>query len=103
MSDHLAQLAQRRASLQLKAERQRKQLSAQVQAFESRVSGVDRLLGAGQLLQKPVLLAAGAALLFFIGPRRVLRFAGRAMLLFSTARRLFGFIGKRAAADSSRP
>ncbi len=88
MSDHLAELAQRRASLQLKAARQREQLGAEVQAFESRVSGVDRLLGASALLQKPVLLVGGAALLFFIGPRRVLGFAGRAMLLVSTARRL---------------
>jgi len=100
---HLAQLAQRRANLQRRAERQREELGAQVQALESRFSGFDRLLGVGQLLQKPVLLAAGAGLLFFIGPRRVLRLAGRALLLFSTARRLFGFIGRRAASDSNRP
>jgi len=95
MSDHLAQLAQRRAALQRRAEQQREELGAQVQAFESRVSGFDRLLGVGQLLQKPVLLATGAALLFFVGPRRVLKFAGRALLLFSTARRVFGLFGRR--------
>jgi hypothetical protein len=98
MSDHLAQLAQRRAALQRRAEQQREDLGAQVRAFEARVGGFDRLLGAGQLLRKPVVLAAGAALLFFLGPRRVLKISGRALLLFSTARRLFGFIGKRPAA-----
>ncbi len=95
MSDHLYDLAQRRAGLQRKAELQREQLGAHVRAIESRVSGADGLLSARFLLQKPVLIAGAAALLFFVGPRRVLALAGRAIFLFSTAKRLFRLLGRR--------
>jgi hypothetical protein len=94
VSDHLADLAQRRASLQRKAELQRGQLGAHVRAMEASVSGADGLLSARFLLQKPVLIAGGAALLYFAGPRRVLALAGRAMFLYSTAKRLFRLMGR---------
>ena len=99
MSDHLDALAQRRAQLQRKSELQREQLGAHVRAFESSVSGADGLLSARFLLQKPMLIACGAALLFFVGPRRVLSLAGRAMFLFSTARRLIRLVGRQNRDD----
>lgn len=91
MSGHLAELAERRARLQRKAQLQREQLGAHVRAIESRTGG---LLSARSLLQRPVLIAGGAALLFFVGPRRVLGLAGRAMFLFSTAKRLLRLLGR---------
>jgi hypothetical protein len=100
VSDHLSDLAARRANLQRRAELQRARLGMHVRAIESSVSGADGLLSARFLLQKPVLIAGGAALLFFIGPRRAFALAGRAMFLFSTARRLVRLLGRRGDAHA---
>lgn len=91
--DHLSDLAARRARLQRKAQLQREQLGAHVLAIEERLgSGAGGLLNARFLFQKPALIVGGAALLFFVGPRRVLALAGRALFLFSAARRLIRLI-----------
>jgi hypothetical protein len=93
LSDHLSDLALRRARLQRKAELQREQLGAHVRAIEERFSGgVGGFLNARFLFQKPALIMGGAALLFFAGPRRVLALAGRALFLFSTAKRLLRLV-----------
>jgi hypothetical protein len=89
MSGRLAELAQRREELQRRAAAQRDELGEYVGEIETRGAGVDRGYTRIQgLLRKPVTLAGGAALLFFLGPRRVVSLAGRAAILVSIARRL---------------
>jgi hypothetical protein len=86
------ELAERRAQLQRKAAAQRAQLGLHVDAIESRTSALDQgFLKAQRLLQKPVLLAGGAALALFVGPVRAVRLVGKAALLIAGARRLLGF------------
>lgn len=93
MKDHLLELADRRAHLQRKAAAQRQQLGDAMEGIESRVRSVDGvLLKLQPFVRKPMLLAGGAALVLFVGPKRVLRMAGKAMFLFSAARRLMGLI-----------
>ena len=93
MKDHLMDLADRRTQLQLKAAAQREQLVFAMESIESRVRTVDSvLIKARPFLRKPVLLVGGAALLWFIGPGRLLKMAGRAALLISAGRRLMGFV-----------
>ena len=93
MKEHLLQLADRRAYLQRKAAAQRQELGDAMQGIESRVHAVDGvLLKVRPFLRKPILLAGGAALALFMGPRRVLRMAGKAMFVVSAARRLMGLI-----------
>jgi hypothetical protein len=89
MTGHLAELAQRRRELQLKAAAQRSQLGECVGDIEARFAGVDRgFLNLRGLLRKPVVLAGGAALFLFLGPRRLISLAGRAAVLVAMARRL---------------
>jgi hypothetical protein len=93
MNDRLAELADRRTRLQLKAAAQRAQLGVAMESIESRVRTVDNvLLKVRPLLRKPVLLAGGAALALFIGPGRLLKMAGRAMLLITAARRGYSLL-----------
>jgi len=93
MKDHLVELADRRRQLLLKSAAQREQLGAAMESIESRVRTVDNVLvKARPFLRKPVLLVGGAALVWFIGPGRLLRMAGRAALLLSAARRLMGMV-----------
>lgn len=93
MKDHVMDLAARRTQLQLKAAAQRAQLGEVMESIESRVRTVDNVLvKARPFLRKPVLLAGGAALLWFVGPGRLLKLAGRAALVISVGRRLMGFV-----------
>ena len=90
MNDHLAELAERRARLQEKADAQRRQLGAHMSVIDARFSGVDRgFVKARSWLRSPLLLSGGAALLFGVGPGRAMRLVGKAALLIATARRLF--------------
>jgi hypothetical protein len=89
MSRRLAELAQRRQELQRRAAAQREELGEYVGEIVTRCAGVDRGYARIQgLLRRPAALAGGAALLFFLGPRRVVSLAGRAAFLVSIARRL---------------
>lgn len=89
MTDHLAELAQRRARLQEKAAAQRRQLGAHVGVIEARFSGVDRgFVKVRSWLSRPLVLASGAALLVGVGPHRALRLVGKAAVLLAAARRL---------------
>ncbi len=88
MRGHLAELAMRRKELQRQAAVQRRQLGEHVGDIEARFLGVDRgFLRVQGLLRKPVVLAAGAALFLFLGPRRLMSLAGRASVLVSIVRR----------------
>jgi hypothetical protein len=89
MSGRLAELAHRREELQRKAAAQRDELGEYVGEIETRCAVVDRGYARIQgLLRKPVALAGGAALLYFLGPRRMVSLAGRVAILVSVARRL---------------
>jgi hypothetical protein len=90
MSGVLANLAIRRENLQRKAAEQRRDLGKYVGDIEARCLGVDRgFLRVKGLLQKPVLLAAGAALFYFLGPARLMSLAGKTAAVVSIARRFF--------------
>ncbi len=91
LSDHLSDLALRRAHLQRKAGYSASS-SARVRHRERFSGGVGGFLNARFLFQKPALIVGGAALLFSWGPRRVLALAGRALFLFSTAKRLLRLV-----------
>jgi hypothetical protein len=89
MSRYLDQLAMRREDLQRKAAAQRHELAEYIGDIEARCLAVDRVfVKARDLLRKPSVLAGGAALLLFLGPRRLMSLAGRAAVLVSIARRL---------------
>jgi hypothetical protein len=89
MTGHLAKLESRRKDLQSKAAAQRRELGECVGDIKARCLGVDRgFVKARDLLQKPVVLAGGAALFLFLGPGRLMSLAGRAAVLVSIARRL---------------
>jgi hypothetical protein len=96
MSDRPTELAQRRTVLREKAAQQRQQLGLQLGALESRIRSVDGgLMRANLFLRKPVLWVGSAALLYFLGPRRVLSMVGRATFLISTGRQLLGLVKAR--------
>jgi hypothetical protein len=88
MRGHLLELANRRRDLQLKAAAQRRELGEHVGDIQARCAGVDRgYLRVRNLLRKPVVLAGGAALLYVLGPGRLMSLAGKTTLLVSMARR----------------
>jgi hypothetical protein len=93
MQNRLDELASRRRQLQQRAEAQRQDLGAHFNAIDERFRGFDQgFVKVQGLLQRPALLAGGAALLLFMGPWRALRLAGKAALLLSAARRLFRLV-----------
>lgn len=93
MSERTRNLAARRSHLLLKSAAQRRQLGALVRSIDARIGTVDRgLTSARGFLQKPAVMAGGAALALFVGPRRVLRLAGQAVLFFAAARRLLRLV-----------
>lgn len=93
MSEHGEELAERRARLELRSAVQRRQLGELVEAIDSRIRGVDHgLTSVRRFLQRPAVIAGGAALTLVIGPRRVLRLAGQSVLFFAAARRLLRLI-----------
>jgi hypothetical protein len=93
MSQRLSRLQERRALLQQKAALQRQQLGSAVEEIDSRIRRVEAGLGsARKFLQRPAVLAGGAALGLLVGPRRALRLAGQAALVVAAARRLLRFV-----------
>jgi hypothetical protein len=88
MSGRQGELAMRRQNLQRKAAEQRRELGGHVVEIEARFAGVDRtFVRARSLAQKPIVLGAGAALFFLLGPRRLMALAGKAAMVVSIARR----------------
>lgn len=91
MKSHLAELAARRTQLQLKAAMQRQQLGEAMESFEAQIRGIDHgLQKVTSFVRKPLVLAGGAALLWFFGPRRVLSLVSKAAFFLPLARRLMG-------------
>jgi hypothetical protein len=93
MRKRLSELQERRALLERKSALQRQQLGAAVDEIDSRIRRVEGGLGtARKFLQRPAVLAGGAALGLLVGPRRALRLAGQAALVVAAARRLLRFV-----------
>ena len=93
MSKRLGQLQERRAMLEQKSAVQRQRLAAALEEIDARVRRVEVGLGsARKFLQRPAVLAGGAALGLLLGPGKALRFAGQAALLIEAARRLLRFV-----------
>jgi hypothetical protein len=93
MTKRFGQLQERRALLEHKSALQRRQLGSAVEEIDSRIRRVEGGLGtARKFLQRPAVLAGGAALGLLVGPRRALRLAGQAALVIAAARRLLRFV-----------
>jgi len=90
MSDRRIELQQRRRELLLRSEAQRRSLAQTTAELETRLHGIDHVIGmARRFVAQPALIAGGLAAIVMIGPKRLLGWAGRAVVLFSTGRRLF--------------
>lgn len=86
----------RQAELILKSRRLRDDIAQTGAEVTGRLGGRQPALRAARALTSaPVLLAVGAALLAFAGPRRALRLAGRGLVVVDLARRVLGALGPR--------
>jgi hypothetical protein len=89
MSDRLRELAERHEALQRRCAAQRDAIAHEVSSIENRFLAVDRSVAfVRSTLLNPVVLAAAAATLLFVGRLRGLGVVGRVLLLATTARRL---------------
>jgi hypothetical protein len=96
MSGRSRELADRSAALRLRCAVQRRAISTEVRALETRLGSVDRavLLARGTLLH-PVAVTAGVVALIMIGRARgagALRLISRGLLLAAAARRLLRLV-----------
>ena len=90
-----AQLARRRAGLVARSRQLRGDLAADGAAIASRLSIVDRGVALARAVgRRPLVLAAGAALLFTGKPIKVLKWVTRGALLLSVARRAYGAMNR---------
>jgi hypothetical protein len=93
VSKPLSELEERRALLLQKSAAQRQQLGMAVEEIDSRVRRVEGALGsARKFVQRPAILAGGAALGLLVGPRKALRLAGQAALMIAAVKRLLRFV-----------
>ena len=84
----VAELAARRDGLLLRSAALRLQLQQQTEDLSYACTRIDRGIGiARRLSSRPMLLAAGAALLVTLGPRKALRWVTRGLLMTSVVRR----------------
>jgi hypothetical protein len=89
MSHRLRELAERQEALQRRCAAQRGAIAREVVSIENRFASVDRGVAfVRSTLLNPVVLAAAAATLLFVGRLRGLSFIGRVFLLGTAARRL---------------
>lgn len=86
----------RQGELILKSRRLREEIAQTGAEVTGRLGGGKPVLKAARALTStPVLLAAGAALLVFSGPRRALQLASRGLVAVNLARRVLGALGPR--------
>ncbi|PZN33540.1 MAG: hypothetical protein DIU71_04820 [Proteobacteria bacterium] len=89
MSKRLEELKERHALLLMQCDVQRVQFGAALDQVEAHLGGVDRAIDIGRrILQRPLLLAGGLAVIAFAGRKRLVRWIGRGALLLSMARRV---------------
>ena len=86
----------RQAELIQKSRRLREDIARTGSEVTGRLGGAQPALRAARALTSaPVLIAAGAALLVFSGPRRALQLASRGLVAVNLARRVLGALGPR--------
>jgi hypothetical protein len=104
MSESLAELEARRRMLVLRSERLRSDLGHAYGDFETRLSGIDRIVSMLRGFASPsVLLSLGGLGLGLLRRVRPFKWATRGLLIFSLARRILGAIRtSRAASPPSR-
>jgi hypothetical protein len=92
------ELADKRATLQLRCAVQRRAIAGEVSALETRLQSIDRIvrLARGTLLH-PAAVAAGVIALIVIGRARgagAMRLVSRGLLLIAAARRVMRLVKK---------
>ncbi len=93
MSERAESLARRRSALREHCAVQRNELAQAVHDVEARLGSVDRGINAVRhLATKPAVLIGGAAMLAFLGPRRLFRWVGRGAVFLTAGRRVMRLI-----------
>lgn len=96
MNAHAEQLARKRRSLQMRCEQQRQHVAHVTANIETRLSVVDRVVGAtSSIVNRPLLILGGIAAVALIGRWRLLRWASHGAVLFATARKVQNLIAKQ--------
>lgn len=96
MNVHAARLAQKRRNLQSQCEQQRHQVAQLTDNIETRLSIVDRVVGATSgIVNRPLLILGAVAALGFVGRWRLLRWASHGAVLFATARKVQKLLAKQ--------
>lgn len=89
MSARTEELARRRLALQALCGQQRRELGRTVHALERQLTVVDQGIAViRRLASAPLLLGVSFGIIFFAGPRRLLRWAGQVLLVMAAYRRL---------------
>jgi hypothetical protein len=102
--NRVAELRARRDALLERSATLRQQLVADGNELEGALSQVDRGISLVRNLHlRPIALAAGAGLLFALGPGRVLRWVTRGLMFTSVARRAFGLLAEARRARRASP
>jgi uncharacterized protein (DUF2336 family) len=82
MSDRRVELAERRATLQLQAAVQRREVAREFEALEARLRLTDHYLAiARRVVLHPVVIASAVVVIAVIGRGRAFRMLGRTLLL----------------------
>ncbi|MET0290750.1 MAG: YqjK family protein [Steroidobacteraceae bacterium] len=90
------ELRERRESLIARSAGLRRQLVEYGNDLEDSLTRVDRgIRTVRSLSAKPLVLAAGGALLFALGPRRAMAWISRGLFFTSIAKRAYGLIAAR--------
>ncbi|MFM7066574.1 MAG: YqjK family protein [Gammaproteobacteria bacterium] len=90
------ELHQRREVLLARSERLRTALLVEGTALRERFAMVDSAVGlARSVTQRPVLVAAAAAVLMLLKPARALRYLARGAVVVSLVRRLLGWLDRQ--------
>jgi YqjK-like protein len=93
MSERFDQLNAHHGNLKARLAVQRQHLSQQAQEIESRLSSLDRGIGAIRTAARnPALIVGGIALVAWAGPKRLLGWATRGALFYSTAKRVLRMV-----------
>jgi hypothetical protein len=94
----------RREALRAHCAVQRIHLGDETRHLEAKLAGVDRAINVVRnIARQPLLIAAGVAVLAFIGPRRIVRLAGRGAVLFTTGKRVMRLIGSQRESPGNQP
>lgn len=99
----IAELAARRAAIVERSSLLRARMIECSQDFERSMAGVERgVRVVRKTFAKPLLLAAGAGLLFWLRPRKLFAWASRGLFVVSLARRVRRLLSLRVSFRKSR-